>query len=157
MKNAFILLQFIILPAFVSGQSYVYLNEYTSCSCQLDSIIKYVQNYVKVTDIISVSAKVISDKEYNIYVSAFSLSSLRYGYCKTILGYINKNNTIIFKSSAKELVCRKTKNNHRIRLSCNPPPTKERPLSVVCTDGSKEWTFSIKGDTITLIREVLAW
>ncbi len=155
MKNAFILLQFIIMPTFVSGQSYGYLNEFTTCSSQLDSIIKFVQKDVEETDIIDISAKKISDEDYTIYVSAYPSFLLRYS--KELLGFMKRNNIIIFDKNTKDLICKKVPNGKRLGLRCNPPPSKEGPLTVICTDGGKEWTYRIKGDSIILERKILAW
>lgn len=155
MKTIIIYLLLSVLPMLTFGQNIINLNEYTICSSPLDSIIKYVQQDVNDKEIIGVSVRKDSDNDYTVFITAYSPKFLNYS--NKLLGYTKRNNIIIFYLSAKDLVRKKTKNNNRIRLRCNPPPSEERPISVKGTDGAKEWTYCISGDTITLKRKILAW
>ena len=139
----------------VNGQNVMYLDEYTICSCELDSIIDMVLIDAEKEDLICVSVKKVGINNFKIFISAFSSYNLHYN--KNIIGYALKDNkTILFCSNAKDMISKKS-DSHKLIVRCIPPPNENSPLTVLGTDGLKEWFFRIDKGEIILLRKILKW
>lgn len=91
------------------------LDEYTICSCELDSIIDMVSIDAENEDFISVSVNKVGNSIFKIYVSAFSPCNLHYN--KNIIGYALKDNkTILFYSITKDMLSKKADGRNRQTL-----------------------------------------
>ena len=131
------------------------LDEYTICSIELDSIIDMVLIDAENEDFISLSVNKVGNSIFKIYVSAFSSCNLHYN--KNIIGYALKDKkTILFYSNTKDMLSKKA-DGHKINVRCIPPPNENNPLTVLGTDGLKEWFFRIDKGEIILIRKILEW
>lgn len=132
----------------VSGQNVMILDEYEICSDTLNAIIDHVLTDVEEGEYISVMVCLDKDNNREICFSAESLKRLAYNSRET--GYTKKGNTIIlFSTSVKDMVCKKSANNNRLTLYC----TDYGPI----LDGCKEWVFLLKEGKVFIKRKNLAW